>query len=274
MKSRNTKPIIAVAFMMVLIFIGSLVIPVFAAVTLVRFEIVTISNNAISLEWETATEYNNLGFFIVRSNSEGGDYVPISDFIPAEGSAVNGSFYQFEDSTITAGQIYYYKLQAVDLNSNSEYFGPISNSPNPTPTRTATQTKTVSSTSSTGSTPSKTAAIASSATITPTFTETSPFSFVTNTSTATATVTDTATITPLASETPNETATASPTEIEVKTSTSQVKVTPTLTLTLPVNQGTTPQKAVLVGFLAVIATGLVLIVGLIFYSRKGKGTGE
>ena len=41
---------------------------VYAAVTLVRFEVVNVADNAITLEWETATEFNNLGFFVLRSD--------------------------------------------------------------------------------------------------------------------------------------------------------------------------------------------------------------
>ncbi len=274
MKSRNAKSIIVMDLVIVLLFIGYLVIPAYAAVTLVRFEIISINNNAITLEWETASEYNNLGFFIVRSGSEGGEYIPVSDFIPAEGSAVNGYSYQFVDGTVTAGQIYFYKLQAVDLNSTYEYFGPITNFPNPTPTRTSTQTKSSSSTLTTTITQTRTATIASSATISPTVTETSPFSFVTNTNTVTATVTAIVVILPGTSETPFMATTVSPTEIEVKTSTNQVKITSTFTPTIPAVQSVTPQTAVVVGFLGVIAVGILLIAGLVFYSRFRKGTRE
>ena len=114
-------------FVLVISLFNNVIREVYAAVTLVRFEVVYVTHTSIVLEWETATEYNNLGFFVLRSDTEGGTYEQIGDFIPAEGTAVSGYIYQFTDDLVLDEQVYFYKLEAIDLNSVSEFFGPVSN---------------------------------------------------------------------------------------------------------------------------------------------------
>jgi len=60
-----------------------------AAVTLVYFRANPEEDN-ININWKTATEYDNAGFFVVRSLTENGDFerLPIGqpEFIFAEGN--------------------------------------------------------------------------------------------------------------------------------------------------------------------------------------------
>jgi len=251
---------------------------VYAAVTLVRFEVVNVANNAITLEWETATEFNNLGFFVLRSDTEGGTYEQIGDFIPAEGTAVSGFIYQFADDLVQNERVYYYKLEAIDLNTVSEFFGPISNGvlTTATLTRTPTKTNTLVNTASTNTTLTPqittTATVSQTATVSPTATETSPFSFFTNTAT------DTRTVTPIVSSTlevlESETMTVSdtPTKIEVKTSTSRV---PTVEAT-PFADRESKQKSawrtLAIGFFSVLFLGGLSIGGLLFYTKRKTDT--
>jgi len=240
--------------------------PVNAAVTLVRFEIVYSTHSSITLEWETATEFDNLGFKVLRSFTEGGQYTQIGDFIPAEGSAVSGFIYQFTDNSVTDEQTYFYKLEVIDLNSSSEFFGPITNRSPAQPT----QTNTISINTSTGTlttTRTQTATTIITATVTPTPTETSAFSFFTNTTTNTSTTTPEITNTKKISGTIEKTPTISPTEIEVKTSTSNA---PNITAT-PTNSSETIEnqsiRNFVFGFIAVLMVGGLCILGLIYYSR-------
>lgn len=250
--------------------------PVLAAVTLVRFQITAITSTAITLEWETASEFNNLGFFVTRSSSEGGEYVAISDFIPAEGSAVSGSIYQFVDSNLISGQYYYYKLQAVDLNSNFEYFGPISNVPNPTATQSPTQTvtrtvtRTITGTLVTATVRTTVATLSASATITPTVTETSPFSFPTNTLTETATITSEPSSTQ--EQLPSETATLTeiPTAIVIKTSTPRISPSLTMVVQAESIQRSGAIRSVLIGFFSVVVVGSLILLALFFLSRARR----
>lgn len=126
-----------------------------AAVTLVSFEAEGIDGKVI-LTWETASELDNAGFFIQRSNSETGTYQRISFFIPSMGDDVVGAQYYFEDDAVTNGVTYWYKLEALDYSQNADFYGPISVTPGivrtatNTPTITATPTRT--STSQSGAT--------------------------------------------------------------------------------------------------------------------------
>jgi len=116
-----------------------------SAVTLLRFTATGRVNN-ILVEWETATEFDNAGFFVWTSDSENGTYNPISDFIEAQGDGVTGAVYGFVDADVELGVTKYYKLEAVALDQTSEFFGPESAAPvllTPTLTSTATATSTV-----------------------------------------------------------------------------------------------------------------------------------
>jgi len=240
--------------------------PVIAAVTLVRFEIVYSTHNSITLEWETATEYNNQGFFVLKSLTEGGQFTRIGEFIPAEGSAVSGFIYQFTDNSATDELTFFYKLEVIDVNSVSEFFGPVTNaSPaqvtqtNTIPLNTSTRTLTATRTQIV------TAIITS--TITPTPSETSAFSFFTNTTTNTSTVTPEITNTVEISGSIEKTITTSPTEIEIKTSTSNapnIITTPTTSMEQPEIQSV---RNLVIGFSAVFLVGVLCILGLMVYSK-------
>lgn len=116
------------------------------AVSLLRFTAIGRVNN-ILIEWETATEYNNAGFFVWASDSANGTYNPISDFIAAQGDGVTGAVYGFVDSDVEAAVSKYYKLEAIELNQESEFFGPVSAASYiGLPTSTATSTATATST--------------------------------------------------------------------------------------------------------------------------------
>ena len=95
-----------------------------AAVDLVSFT-GTEQDNSILIEWETATELDNAGFFVTRTIDLQQPYEDISGFIPAEGSGVIGAQYQFIDNDVTIGNIYYYKLESVDTSQNVQTYGPI-----------------------------------------------------------------------------------------------------------------------------------------------------
>lgn len=245
-----------------------------AAVTLVRFEITASTISSVTLEWETATEYQNLYFFITRSLTENGTYVQISDYIFAEGTGVSGSVYQYIDRDVQAGQRYFYKLEAVDVTYTSEFFGPLSviaGAPTATAsaTATATQTGTATVTGTIITSRSVTPSITLTESSTPTATETSPFHFSTNTRTFTATITLPVTETPIPSQTASLEPSLTATEIEVKTSTKLVtetlQIIPTAT---PVEKQTSPAALMGIGFLSVILVGGAVLAGWIWYQHR------
>ena len=98
-------------------------------ITLASFE-AAAKNNKVILLWKTESEINNAGFNIYRSESENGEYTKINaSLIPAQGSPANGVSYKFVDTGVTNRQIYYYKLEDIDLNGTSTMHGPASATP-------------------------------------------------------------------------------------------------------------------------------------------------
>ena len=92
-------------------------------VTLTSF-IATVSDGKVELKWETASEIDNAGFNIWRSETEAGEYVKITDnLIPAQGSDYQ---YSFTDDAVVKGNTYYYKLEDIDLYGVATFHGPVS----------------------------------------------------------------------------------------------------------------------------------------------------
>ena len=151
------------------------------AITLLYF-IGTGQDNAILLEWETATEFNSAGFTLERANHEAGPYVELEQigFIPAEGGGVIGAYYQaLDDVNVVNGQTYWYILVEIETDNSENRTDPISvtggvATPTPTPSRTPTPTRTPTAASqpTTNSQPSSTPTPSRTPTRTPTPTPT------------------------------------------------------------------------------------------------------
>jgi len=90
----------------------------------------TPSVRQVILTWTTASEIDNAGFNIYRSESENGGYVKINPaLIPAQGSPTQGASYEFVDTDVRNRTTYYYKLEDIDLNGVSTLHGPVSATP-------------------------------------------------------------------------------------------------------------------------------------------------
>lgn len=103
--------------------------PVAASVDIVFFRAVS-GQARITLEWETETETDFLGFYLYRSlTSDLDDADLISPLIPAQGlPPTGGAFYTFNDTNVVNNVIYYYWLGSLD-NGQTEphaYEGPVS----------------------------------------------------------------------------------------------------------------------------------------------------
>jgi hypothetical protein len=123
-----------------------------AAIGLMYFRAIP-QENSILLEWETATEIDNAGFYISRNTEPNPPYTRISDFIPSLGEPAVGFKYQFLDENAADGTLYYYMLEVIDTSLNVEFYGPRSaiigpptNTPSPTATATNTSTPTATNT--------------------------------------------------------------------------------------------------------------------------------
>jgi hypothetical protein len=95
------------------------------AVELLSFT-ATPKRKAIRLDWETASEIDNLGFNVYRSESLEGERVQLNAaLIPRQnpGSPL-GAVYTWRDGAVTPGVTYYYWLEDVDLNGRATLHGP------------------------------------------------------------------------------------------------------------------------------------------------------
>jgi hypothetical protein len=96
------------------------------AITLLSF---TAEGGAdqVTLAWETASEIENEGFNVWRSEAADGQYAKINaSLIPAQGSADSGASYEYTDADVVKGVTYYYKLEDVDIHGASAFHGPVS----------------------------------------------------------------------------------------------------------------------------------------------------
>ena len=97
-----------------------------SAVELARFE-AAAQAESILLEWETASELDNLGFNLYRSTALNGDYVQLNAaLIPTQNpGAVFGGIYTWVDEDVTPGVTYFYKLEDVDIYGVATLHGPV-----------------------------------------------------------------------------------------------------------------------------------------------------
>lgn len=80
----------------------------------------------ITIEWTTANELNTAGFYIYRGEEPDKiDHLVNEQIIPASTDPINGSQYQFVDTTVELGKTYYYELREVNFEGNVSKFGPI-----------------------------------------------------------------------------------------------------------------------------------------------------
>jgi hypothetical protein len=78
-----------------------------------------VSGNDVTLKWTTATETNNSGFTIERSQSESG-WQEIG-FVPGFGTTTELRSYSYSDAGLSPG-IYFYRIKQIDYNGTFEYY--------------------------------------------------------------------------------------------------------------------------------------------------------
>ncbi|MFC2037352.1 hypothetical protein ACFLYD_05200 [Chloroflexota bacterium] len=206
-----------------------------AAVTLVSFE-AEWAENGIRVIWETASEVDNMGFYVQRSQQEAGTYERISDLIPSEGDIV-GARYEWMDGDAVSGQTYYYKLEDIAASGGSDLWGPrLSRAATPTqlaepahtPTSTSTASPSPSPTPTATTSPSSTSSPAPTTSTTPTRTPTGQPSATPSRAATTSGPSLTPTPTPIASSTPVPTTYETPTSEPAGTATAAPSPTPAM----------------------------------------------
>ena len=91
-------------------------------VNLSSFNTLVKEYTGVIIEWETASETNNMGFNILRSNREDGDYEKINSALIAKRKDKK---YRFIDADVEAATKYYYKLEDVELSGHTSLHGPV-----------------------------------------------------------------------------------------------------------------------------------------------------
>ncbi len=95
------------------------------AVSLVYFKAIAMQDH-ISIQWKTATELDNAGFHIWKSEIANGKYEKITGFIiPSQGGSTWGSEYSYDDFQVIPGKTYHYQLQDIDYAGKSAFHGPV-----------------------------------------------------------------------------------------------------------------------------------------------------
>jgi len=257
-----------------------------AAVTLVSFT-ATYSSGQIKLEWETGTELDTAGFYILRSTQGTGPFNRISGFIPAIGGTI-GAMYSYADTTITNGVNYFYQLEEIEVSGGSSIFendtieiyaGVPSVTPSPTNTLAASLTQTPTKTS-TGPTPTASRTPTRTKTPLPTATVTrTPFSSGISSPTDTLPPPETATLSSPLTVTLTVTLTITPTNTQESMPTVEYEIfientnTPTATISPTPTPAPTPiSTEALNGFTGFIGSGeMFLIVGVVGLVIAGWG---
>jgi serine protease len=86
----------------------------------------TGTNSSVILNWETATEIDNLGFNLYRSETPGGERIRVNPELiasSAPGSAT-GASYEYTDTGVRDGIAYYYWLEELDIYGRLTLHGP------------------------------------------------------------------------------------------------------------------------------------------------------
>lgn len=79
----------------------------------------SVTKQNVRLNWITASELNNAGFEIQRSNSENVNW-STAGFVKGNGTINSSTSYSFEDKNLAAGK-YSYRLKQIDNNGNFAY---------------------------------------------------------------------------------------------------------------------------------------------------------
>lgn len=69
----------------------------------------------IALSWRTSQETNNKGFYLERRRSDEADFTVIN-FIAGKGTTNETQVYNYLDTQVKTGQVYYYRLNQIDDN--------------------------------------------------------------------------------------------------------------------------------------------------------------
>jgi len=77
--------------------------------------------SSIEISWETESEFDTVGFNVLRSDSATGPFTRINEItIPGSADPVAGGSYQYADPDVEPGSTYYYRLEDVEFDNTSQ----------------------------------------------------------------------------------------------------------------------------------------------------------
>jgi hypothetical protein len=80
--------------------------------------------DSVTLQWETESETNNLGFYVLRSSEPDATRAKIVSALVSATNSSQGAAYCFEDNSFYEDGTYYYWLQDVSFTGQMELHGP------------------------------------------------------------------------------------------------------------------------------------------------------
>lgn len=101
--------------------------PFYTKATAVTISSFTIEkqNSQVILNWKTASEVDNEGFNILRSENADSGFVQINENLIMANNSLTGAAYQFIDDSIAPDKDYFYKLEDIDKDGTSTMHGPV-----------------------------------------------------------------------------------------------------------------------------------------------------
>jgi len=93
-------------------------------VTLSYFNAVFNGFDSVTMQWETQTETNNLGFYILRSTEPDATSATVISSMIAATNSSQGAVYSYKDDSLYDDGVYYYWLQDVSFAGEIELHGP------------------------------------------------------------------------------------------------------------------------------------------------------
>ncbi|MCD4650410.1 MAG: T9SS type A sorting domain-containing protein, partial [Candidatus Cloacimonetes bacterium] len=95
-------------------------------VTLSSFSAVQTSANFAQINWVTQSETGLVGYFIYRNISQDfSNGIKINPTTITANNSSSGGNYTFTDENVELEQTYFYWLESVEYNGNTEFFGPV-----------------------------------------------------------------------------------------------------------------------------------------------------
>jgi len=95
------------------------------AIDLLSFE-ASGAGEQVKVLWQTAQESDNKGFNLYRGTSPSGPWVKLNGgLIPSGSVSSEGRDYEFMDTAVSRGAIYYYKLEDLDVSGAVKLHGPV-----------------------------------------------------------------------------------------------------------------------------------------------------